>query len=111
MQTKKETKQKLFDIAQLALTRMLGNLPRAARRNAARLYATEAYRHYAGLEPFNAMSPANLTVVNWISEEYRRYVTALDAKTRGRNDSGSTAGRPAERTPEVSIRTLAEDEA
>lgn len=111
MHTKKQTKSKLFDIAQLALTRMLGTLPRAARRNAARLYATEAYRHWAGLEPLNAMSPANLTVVNWISEEYRRYVTTLDAAARRRDDVGSAASRPADRSPEVSIRTLAEDEA
>lgn len=111
MHTKKETKRKLVEIAELALARMLGTLPRAARRNAARLYATEAYRHYAGLEPLNAMSPANLTVIDWISSEYKRHVTAMDAQARRGNDSGSPAGGPADRTPEVSIRVIAEDEA
>lgn len=109
--TKKEIKADLQLLAKYAITRIVGNIPRPQMRSAARLYATEAYRHLKGLPMLHDNTTrANQTVIDWIVREYKNYVSAVDANESARNDVGSPASRPTGGDREVSMRIITEDE-
>ena len=109
MSSRVVTRAHLRTLSETALIRILGNVPRKLRRSAGRIYANEAYRYLNGTSLMQSSVKSNQTVIEWVSREYSRYVTGLDAKTRSGNDAGSPASGPGERTPEVSIIPIAED--
>lgn len=84
--TRKQKRQLLFQLSQIALTTVLKGLPRRMRRAMARVYASATYRRLEGLPRFADHTPERVHqgVVDWIIAQIAQLeAQCVDTAERG----------------------------